>query len=344
MTDTHSKTRDRDEEKLIRLPLIPLRDVVIFPHMVYPLLIGRQFTINALQEAMMLDKQVFLCAQRRPEIDKPEREDLYTTGVVARALQVMKLPNGTVKALMEGQFRARLKSVVTTNTFYVARMEAVDRKLTSSPAETEALARSVTESFSEYVRLNRRIPEDVTLTIGSITDYNHLADAISSHIVAKLDVKQRLLECATVDEHLRELASLLRSEIEILKLERKIDGSVRESLSKNQREFYLQQQLKAIREELGQEDEGGSDIEELYDKLEALKAPQAVKDRGDEELRKLGKMHPFSAEAAVVRGYLDWLFDLPWETTTDDRASFSEVEQILNDDHYGLEKAKRRIL
>ncbi len=335
----------KDEEIIIRtkLPALPLRDMVIFPYTIYPLLIGRQFTINALQEAMMLDKQVFLCAQKSPEEEKPKRNDLYSVGVVARVLQVMKLPNGTLKALVEGLVRARVVSFGKSTQFFSARIEPVET-ISVPSRKLEALSRSVTDAFSEYVRLNRRIPDEAIGSISSAEGADHLADVISSQTLLRLESKQRLLELVDPRKRLTELTQLLASEIEILKLERKIDSSVRESLTQSQRESYLQQQLKAIREELGQLDEPASDVDELLTNLAELKAPEEVKTRAEEEVRKLSRMHPFSAEAAVARGYLDWIFALPWEKLTKDREDFDEVERLLNEDHYGLDKPKRRIL
>jgi ATP-dependent Lon protease len=335
----------KDEEIVIRtkLPALPLRDMVIFPYTIYPLLIGRQFTINALQEAMMLDKQVFLCAQKSPEEEKPKRGDLYSVGVVARVLQVMKLPNGTLKALVEGLVRARVVSFSKSSQFFSARIEPIEPQVAPS-RKLEALSRSVTDAFAEYVRLNRRIPDEAIGSITGAEGADHLADVISSQALVRLESKQRLLEAFDPRKRLAELAKLLASEIEILKLERKIDSSVRESLTQSQRESYLQQQLKAIREELGQIDDPSSDVDELFTKLASLKAPKEAKSRAEEEVRKLSRMHPYSAEAAVARGYLDWIFALPWETLTEDRGNFDEVERLLNEDHYGLEKPKRRIL
>lgn len=326
-----------------KLPTLPLRDVVIFPYTIYPLLIGRQFTINALQEAMMLEKQVFLCAQRRPDQDRPKEEDLYEVGVIARILQVMKLPNGALKALVEGLARAKATKFEVTQQLFSAELEPLIPKA-ESPRRLEALSRAVTDGFAEYVRLNRRIPEEVISSIEGIEEPDHLADAVSAQLLIRLDGRQKLLESITVSERLRELAKLLSSEVEILKLERKIDTSVRESLSQSQREHYLQQQLKAIREELGQYDDPSADIDELYEKLDELDAPEEVKARAEEEIRKLSRMHPFSAESTVARSYLDWLFTLPWNVLTTDNEDFDDVESRLNNDHHGLEKPKRRIL
>jgi ATP-dependent Lon protease len=337
---------DISEEKIeikSRLPVLPLRDIVIFPHMIYPLLVGRQFTVSALQEAMIFDKQIFLCAQKLPEIEIPGQSDLYQMGVVARILQVMKLPNGTIKVLVEGLIRARIKTFNKTGGFYMVRLQIMTPDQLKDQ-ETEALSRRIIELFSEYVHLNRRIPEEVLYSISSIDDYQRLADTIAAHILLKMETKQQILELESVKQQMVELSEVLRAEIEILKIERKIDGTVRESLSQNQKEFYLQQQMKAIKEELGQGDETANEVDDLLDKLKKLTAPKEVKERADEEIKRLSKMHPYSAESAVIRSYIEWILALPWDTTTSDRSDFKEVRSILDGDHFGLEKPKKRIL
>jgi ATP-dependent Lon protease len=337
---------DYNDEKLdvkASLPVLPLRDIVIIPHMIYPLLVGRQFTIAALQEAMIQDKQLFLCAQKEPSVENPRKDDLHQVGVAARILQVMKLPNGTLKVLVEGLIRARIKTYKKTGTFFTARVQIIPPDL-SADKETEALSRMVQELFTQYVRLNRRIPEEVLLSLSSIEGYQRQADTITAHILLKMETKQEILRLDTVKLQLKRLSEILRSEIEILQLEQKIDGSIRESLSKDQKEFYLKQQLKAIKEELGQADETSGEIEDLRQKLEKLTAPPEVKDKAEEEIKKLAKMHPYSAESAVTRSYIDWILSLPWGITTEDRRNFKEVKAILDGDHYGLDKPKKRIL
>jgi len=337
---------DYSEEKIeikTRLPVLPLRDVVIFPHMIYPLLVGRQFTISALQEAMIRDKQIFLCAQKSPEIDMPGNKDLYQIGVVARILQIVKLPNGTIKVLVEGLIRAQIKTMTKSGGFYTARLQII-KPDTTEDRETVALSRTVLEQFADYVRLNRRIPEEVLFSFSSIDDYFRLADIMAAHLLVKMSTKQEMLETETVKDQFVNLSEILREEIEILKLEQKIDGSVRESMSKNQREFYLQQQMKAIKEELGQGEDTSSEIEQLYEKLKKLNISKEASDKTKEEIDKLSKMHPYSAEAAVVRGYVDWVLALPWGKNSKDRSNFKEVKSILDGDHYGLEKPKKRIL
>ena len=326
------------------LPVLPLRDVVIFPYMIYPLLIGRQISISALHEAMVLDKLVFLVAQRNPTVDNPEAGDLYGVGVVARVLQVMKLPNGTLKVLVEGLLRGKITKFVDKAEYLAAKIRVIEPERDSEDAETEALSRRVMDLFSDYVQLNRRIPNEVTAQMGSITDHRRLADTIAAHMVQKNEQKQSVLETPTVKSQFFALIDLLTAEIEILKIEQRIDGTVRESMSRSQREYYLQQQLKVIKEELGQYDDTASELDELHVKLDELGPPEPVRVKAEEELKRLGKMHPYSAESAVVRGYLEWLLALPWGVKTADRTDFKEVQKTLDDDHYGLEKPKKRIM
>ncbi len=336
-----------NDEKLdikSRMPLLPLRDVVIFPYMIYPLLIGRQISINALQDAMVKDKLVFLVAQNDPTVDNPKQKDLYTVGVVARVLQVMKLPNGTIKVLVEGLMRGEIRTFQRGTTFITTRIDIFEGDRDSNDIETEALSRRVLDLFTEYVHLHRRIPNEVIAQLSSMSDYRRLADTISAHLVQKNDMKQTILETPAVKQQFFSLIDLLISEIEILKIEQRIDGSVRESLSRSQREYYLQQQMKAIKEELGQYDDSSGEVDELYSRLEELEPPEAVRTKAEEEIKKLSRMHPYSAEAGVVRSYLEWVMNLPWNTRTKDRTSFRKVQKILDDDHYGLDKPKKRIM
>lgn len=327
-----------------RLPVVPLRDVVVFPHMIYPLLVGRKMTVNALQEAMVRDKQLFLMAQRSPSIEVPATEDLFEVGVVARVLQVMKMPNGTLKVLVEGLVRAEVVRLAKTENHLSARIRVIPPDVEQYDRETEALSRKVTEQFAEYIRLNRRIPDEVLVSVASIEEYTQLADTIAAHILHKIETKQAILSAYSIKEQFRILTDVLSEEIEILRLEQKIDGSVRDSMSRSQREMYLQQQLKAIKDELGQADDQSADVEDLLSQLSSRAYPQRVKEKAEEEIKRLSRMHPYSAESGVVRSYVEWLLALPWEITTEDRTDFNEVQTILDGDHYGLEKAKKRIL
>lgn len=327
-----------------KLPVVPLRDVVVFPHMIYPLLIGRTFTMNALQHALTADKQVLLIAQKQAEMDTPEEKDLYKVGVVARILQVMKMPNGTFKVLIEGLIRAKIKSTTKTEGFIEADLKIIPPDEVDDDREVEAMSRSVAEQFAEYVRLNRRIPDEMLVSLASISRYQQQADTMAAHILHKIETKQRILEALVVRDQFKVLAEILKEEIEILKIEQKIDGTVRESMSRSQREFYLQQQLKAIKDELGQFDEPSAEVDDLYAKLENYEYPAPVKAKAEEEIKKLARMHPYSAESGVVRSYLEWLLGLPWNRPTKDQTEFKKVKTILDGDHYGLEKPKSRIL
>ncbi len=312
--------------------------------MIYPLLVGREFTIKALQEAMVHDKQILLIAQRSSSIDDPKAADLFQIGVVARILQVMKMPNGTLKVLVEGLVRGRIKSISTSGEFISCRVDLMARADEKFDRETEALSRAVAEQFAEYVRLNRRIPDEVLVSVASITEYDQQADTIAAHLLHKVETKQRVLETESIKQEFLVLSEVLKEEIEILNIEHKIDGSVRESMTRGQREMYLQQQLKAIKDELGQADDAGAEVDDLYGKLDVGEYPDHVVAKAEEEIRKLSKMHPFSAEAGVVRTYVEWLLNIPWSAKTKDRTDFKEVKSILDGDHYGLEKPKQRIL
>ncbi len=324
------------------LPLLPLKDMVIFPYMIYPLLVGRQISVYALQEAMVLERQVFLCTQKDAGTEDPKPSDLYRVGVAARILQLMKLPNGAIKILVEGLVRAKAKKITNKDGFYKAELQFIQYPNMKSNLENEALIRNIITQFHDYVRFNRRLPEEIIGSLGGFDDPQRLADTISAHIIHRPDIKQRILESKDLKSQLLELSMLLSSEIEILKLERKIDGSVKDNLTKSQREFYLQQQLKVIKEELGESEERVEDIE-LEKRLKKAKLSKEAREKAVSELSKLKKMHPFSAEAAVVRNYLDWIVNLPWKIMTKDRNDIRKVKKILDNDHYGLEKAKRRI-
>ncbi len=326
------------------LPIIPLRDVVVFPHMIFPLLIGRNFTINALQEAMSDDKQILLLSQKEASVDKPNPDDLYEVGVVARVLQVMKMPNGTFKVLVEGLMRAKVEKITRKNNYFYAKTKIVVADEESQDRETEALCRAVSEQFSEYIRLNRRVPDEVLVTLASINEYQQKSDTIAAHILQKIDTKQTILEEFDIKSQFAILSDILNEEIEILKIEQEIDGTVRESMTQSQREFYLQQQLKVIKDELGQHDEPTAEVDDLYAKIESYDYPVEVKNKAEEEIKKLSKMHPYSAEAGVVRSYLDWLLSIPWNKPTKDRLDFKDVKAILDADHFGLEKPKSRII
>ncbi|MCI0404905.1 MAG: endopeptidase La [candidate division Zixibacteria bacterium] len=334
------------------LPVLPLRDVVVFPGMSYPLLIGRASSLEAVNEARKSNQQIFLCAQKKSEMDAPQPQDLYAVGTIARIQEVTPLPNGTQKVLVEGLAKAEavfdLPTTAAAQTRlkknFSARLSLFKPEKLSNPNELEALTRSTASSFQEYVRLNRRMPEEILLYLNNITDPQRLADTLSAHILQKVEVRQKLLEAPSAAAQLRSLLEILNAEIEILKIEEEIDTSVRENVTRTQREFYLRQQLAAIKEELGQMEEGGDETADFAKKLASPNLPKEVREKGAAELGKLKKMYPYSSEATVVRGYLEWLLAVPWGKETKDVTDFKEVKTVLDADHYGLKKPKERIL
>jgi ATP-dependent Lon protease len=326
-----------------RLPLLPLRDVVLFPFMTTPLLVGRVASVNAIEAAVQRDRILFATAQIRPDLVDPGKDDLYKTGTVVRILQLFRLPDGTMRVLVEGICRGRIKRFLGADDFFMAKLQLVpDESLRS--AELEALMRSVLANFNEYVHLNRRISDEVLLTANNITDPNTLAYTIASHLLVKVSLKQDVLELDDPESRLKRLGEILVSELEIVKLERKIEGQVRSQVHKNQKEFYLNEQLKAIRKELGYQNEFASEMDELEKEIKKAKMPKEVNERAIRELDRLGKMSFMSPEATVLRNYLDWLVALPWKKRSTDNLDLSIVEKVLDEDHYGLRKVKERIL
>ncbi len=346
-------TIEHNQEKINladTLPVLPLRDVVVFPGMVYPLLIGRASSQEAVAEAQKGNRQVFLCAQKKSDVDFPRPEDLHPIGTIARIQDVTPLPNGTQKVQVEGLAKAqavfdlRPASQSKSKRPLSARLTLLSPEKSVPPNELEALVRTTTSAFQEYVRLNRRMPEEILLYLNNITDPQRLADTLSAHLLQKVEVRQKLLEAQSTAAQLRQLLEVLNAEIEILKIEEEIDTSVRENVGRTQREFYLRQQLAAIKEELGQIEEGGDENVDFAKKLASPTLPKEVKDKGTAELGKLKKMYPYSSEASVVRGYLEWLFSVPWGKETADETDFKKVKTVLDEDHYGLKKPKERIL
>jgi ATP-dependent Lon protease len=326
-----------------RLPLLPLRDVVIFPFMTIPLFVGRTASVNAIEEAVARDRLLFAVAQRRPDISEPAREDLYRVGTVVRVLQLFRLPDGTMRVLVEGIARMQAKRIQISPEITSALVVPLEDAVPSSP-EAEALMRTVLSQFNDYVRLNRRVSEDVLMTANNLNEPSSLSFTVAAHVVLKVSQKQELLEAPDASERLRLLGRTLAAELEIVKLERKIEGQVRSQVSKNQKEFYLNEQLKAIRKELGHQNEFASELEELEAQVRTAKMPKPVHEKAMKELDRLGKMSYMSPEATVSRNYIDWLVSLPWSRRTRDRHDMKEVERILEEDHHGLAKVKERIL
>ena len=324
------------------LPLLPLRDVVVFPHMVIPLFVGRPKSIKALEAAMEAGRQIMLVAQKAAGKDEPKPEDMFEVGCVSTILQMLKLPDGTVKVLVEGVQRANTHGISDNGDFFVANVTPVAPEIELKP-EVEALRRAVTQQFDQYVKLNKKIPPEILTSIAGIDDAGRLADTIAAHLPLKLESKQAVLELFAIDKRLEKLLEQLEHEVDILQVEKRIRGRVKRQMEKSQREYYLNEQVKAIQKELGDGEEG-ADMEELEKKIIAAKMPKEARKKADAEFKKLKLMSPMSAEATVVRNYIDTLVGLPWTRKTKIKYDLQHAEQVLNEDHYGLEKVKDRIL
>ncbi len=326
----------------IRLPLLPLRDVVVFPHMVIPLFVGRPKSIKALETAMESGKSIMLVAQKTAAKDEPTADDLYEVGCIANILQMLKLPDGTVKVLVEGTQRANIREVSEDDSHFMCEAVPVPPAPVES-AETEALRRAIVSQFDQYVKLNKKIPPEILTSLSGIDEAGRLADTIAAHLPIKLEQKQKILEMVNVTERLESLLSQLEGEIDILQVEKRIRGRVKRQMEKSQREYYLNEQVKAIQKELG-EGEEGADLEELDKRIKAARMPKEAKKKADAEFKKLKLMSPMSAEATVVRNYIDTLVNLPWRKKSKVNNDLTNAERVLDEDHYGLEKVKERIL
>jgi ATP-dependent Lon protease len=330
----------------VELPLLPLRDVVVFPHMVIPLFVGRPKSIKALEAAMESERRIMLVAQKAAAKDEPSTDDMFEMGCVATILQMLKLPDGTVKVLVEGVQRAKVLDIRDGETHFVASVSPVNAgadKPETPSNELEALRRAVMQQFDQYVKLNKKIPSEILTSISSIDDPGRLADTIAAHLPLKLESKQVVLDLDPVNKRLENLFEQLEREVDILNVDKKIRGRVKRQMEKNQRDFYLNEQVKAIQKELG-EGEEGADIEEIEKKIKAAKMPAEARKKADAEFKKLKLMSPMSAEATVVRNYIDALVALPWSKKTKIKHDLAHAEAVLNEDHYGLEKVKDRIL
>ncbi|MBI1815767.1 MAG: endopeptidase La [Deltaproteobacteria bacterium] len=326
-----------------RIPLLPLRDIIVFPHMVVPLFVGRQKSIKALEEAMNKQKFILLAAQREAKTNDPDENDIYRVGTLGSVVQLLRLPDGTVKVLVEGKKRARVLRYVDNADFFAVEIEEIDEQVEKS-TEVEALIRSINATFENYVKLNKKIPPEMIMSVASIDDPSRLADTIVAHLGIKLEDKQALLEVLNPTERLEKVLGYMRSEIEILEVEKRIRTRVKKQMEKTQKEYYLNEQMRAIQKELGEKDEFKNEIQELEEKIKQKKMTAEAKEKAEKELRKLKMMSPMSAEATVVRNYIDWLISLPWQEYTDDKLDIVEAERVLEEDHYGLEKVKQRIL
>ncbi len=324
-------------------PVLPLRDIVVFPHMIVPLFVGREKSVRALEDVMKDDKQILLVTQKNAAQDDPSPADIYTVGSIGTVLQLLKLPDGTVKVLVEGGQRARLTRFADNDLFFQAYAETI----TENPGEhqeVEALARTVVGQFEQYIKLNKKIPPEVLVSINQIEDPAKLADTVASHLTLKIPEKQELLETESVPERLEKVFGYMEGEIGVLQVEKRIRNRVKRQMEKTQREYYLNEQLKAIQKELGEGEDGRDEMAELEERINKTKLSKEAREKAGAELKKLKSMSPMSAEATVVRNYLDWLLSVPWQERTRVKRDIKAAEKVLNADHYGLEKVKERIL
>jgi ATP-dependent Lon protease len=327
----------------LHMPVLALRDVVVYPHMVIPLFVGRAKSIKCLDAAMDNEKQIFLVAQKDATLDDPAEADLYRVGTVATILQLLKLPDGTVKVLVEGGRRAKLVNFTETDELFMANVEVITSPEMDS-REQEVFLRSAVGQFEGYIKLNKKIPPEVLTALSGIDDAARLADTMAAHMPLKIDDKQKVLEIIDVTERLEFLMAMMESEIDILQVERRIRGRVKKQMEKSQREYYLNEQMKAIQRELGELDDAPDEFEAINRKIEAAQMPEEAKTKASAELSKLKMMSPMSAEATVVRSYIDWLTQVPWKQRSKVKKNLALAEEILNSDHYGLDKVKERIL
>jgi ATP-dependent Lon protease len=324
-------------------PVLPLRDIVVFPHMIVPLFVGREKSVRALEDVMKDDKQILLVTQKNASQDDPSTADIYTIGTIGTVLQLLKLPDGTVKVLVEGGQRARILRFAENEMFFQAHAEVIGEK-PGAQQEIAALARTVVAQFEQYIKLNKKIPPEVLVSINQIEDPGKLADTVASHLTLKIAEKQELLETETVSERLEKVFGYMEGEIGVLQVEKRIRNRVKRQMEKTQREYYLNEQLKAIQKELGEGEDGKDEMAELEDKINKTKLSKEAHDKAVGELKKLRSMSPMSAEATVVRNYLDWILSLPWHKRTKIKRDINDAERVLNADHFGLEKVKERIL
>ncbi|MFA5517253.1 MAG: endopeptidase La [Desulfuromonadales bacterium] len=335
---------DINPENLAMYPLLPLRDIVIFPYMVAPLFVGRPQSIHALEGAMEKEKIVFLATQKDPKIDEPEPGDIYEIGSLGHIIQMLKLPDGTVKVLIEGKGRGRIRNFTRREECTYVEVETLPDRENASSAETEALLRSVRDAFESYVSLNKKVPPETVSSLTGIADPGRLADTVIAHLNVRISDKQEILAILGPLDRLEHLLTMIEREVEILQIEKKIRTRVKSQMERSQKEYYLNEQMRAIQKELGEKDEFKQEIRSLEEKIEQKKMSKEATDKALGELRKLKMMSPMSAEATVVRNYLDWLVSLPWKNGTRDRLDISRAETILEADHFGLERVKERIV
>ncbi|MDH5218543.1 MAG: endopeptidase La [Gammaproteobacteria bacterium] len=342
MSEKETSVTVIDDENQV-MPILPLRDVVVYPHMVIPLFVGREKSIKALEAAMEENKQILLVAQKSAGQDEPDMDDIYRIGTVSSILQLLKLPDGTVKVLVEGIQRAHVLEFVGEDDFFSARIELI-KSGQLEEREAEVLTRSVLAQFDQYVKLNKKIPPEILTSLSGIDEPGRLADTIAAHMSLKIDEKQKVLEMEEIRERFEQLMGIMESEIDLLEVEKRIRGRVKRQMEKSQREYYLNEQMKAIQKELGDMDEAPNEVDELSNKIETAGMSKEAKEKATSELNKLKMMSPMSAEATVVRNYIDWMVSVPWKKRTKIRHDLKQAEAVLEADHYGLEKVKERIL
>ncbi len=338
-----TRTKDGQQSNVFNMPLLPLRDIVVFPSMVVPLFVGRDKSVNALEKAMGSDKKIFLAAQTKAKTDTPGESDIYRVGTVANILQILRLPDGTVKVLVEGDYRAKILNFIPHPDHFLVQLEALEEKADKS-IEIEALTRGVRSSFESYSKHNKKITQEILDAVAAVENASRLADTVSSYMPFKLETKQKLLETLNVVERLEKLFGHIRSEIEIIQTEERIKGRVKKQMEKTQREYYLNEQMRAIQKEMGEKDDFKSELEEIEKRIKRKKLSQEAAAKVRAEFKKLKLMSPMSAEATVVRNYIDWILSLPWYDKTKDKLDIDESTKILDEDHYGLEKPKERII
>ncbi|ANP38571.1 MULTISPECIES: endopeptidase La [Rhodobacterales] len=324
-------------------PVLPLRDIVVFPHMIVPLFVGREKSVRALEEVMADDKQILLSSQIDPSEDDPESDGIYRVGVLANVLQLLKLPDGTVKVLVEGQTRVKITDFLENDSYFEARAELLNQ-MPGDVTTTEALVRTVGDEFERYAKVRKNIPEEALSAVGETTEPAKLADLVAGHLGIEVDRKQELLETLSVSERLEKVYGLMQGEMSVLQVEKKIKTRVKSQMEKTQREYYLNEQMKAIQKELGDGEEGSGEVAELEEKIAETKLSKEAREKADAELKKLKNMSPMSAEATVVRNYLDWMLSIPWGTKSRVKKDLNRAQDILDKDHYGLEKVKERIV
>lgn len=338
-----TRTKDDQQNRIFNMPLLPLRDIVVFPSMVVPLFVGRDKSVNALEKAMASDKKIFLAAQTKAKTDTPGESDIYRVGTVANILQILRLPDGTVKVLVEGDHRAKILNFIPHPEHFLVQLEGLE-ETSGDSIEIEALSRGVRSSFEAYSKHNKKITQEILEAVAAVDNASRLADTVASYMPFKLETKQKLLETLSITQRLDKLFGQIRSEIEIIQTEERIKGRVKKQMEKTQREYYLNEQMRAIQKEMGEKDDFKSELEELEKRIKRKKLSSEGAAKVRAEFKKLKLMSPMSAEATVVRNYIDWILSLPWYDKTKDKLDIDESTRILDEDHYGLEKPKERIV